>query len=58
MACILGPSASLLQEKCADEQVLKEAEEIFLKSLPDYVVVMPDGGVRLPATINIVTANL
>lgn len=58
MACILGPSASLLQEKCADEQVLKEAEEIFLKSLPDYVVVMPDGGIRLPATINIVTAAL
>lgn len=57
MACTLGPSAALLEEKHADEKILKEAERIFLKSLPDYVEIMPDGRVRVPATINIVTAK-
>lgn len=57
MACTLGPSAALLEEKHADEKILKEAKRIFLKSLPEYVEVMPDGRIRVPATINIVTAT-
>lgn len=57
IACILGPSGALLEEKRADESGLKRAEEVFLKSLPDYIDILPDGRVRLPATINMVTAT-
>lgn len=58
VACILGPSAALLEEKQADEKIIKVAEEIFLKSLPDYATVLPDGRVKLAATINMITADL
>lgn len=58
IACILGPSGALLEEKQADETMLKMAEELFLKSLPDYAKILPDGRVSLPAAINIITAHL
>lgn len=57
IACILGPSGALLEEKRADESLLKKAEEAFLKSLPDYAESLPDGRIRLLATINMVSAS-
>lgn len=58
IACILGPSGALLEEKQADASIIKAAEEIFFKSLPDYSKILPDGRISLTATINIITANL
>lgn len=58
IACILGPSGALLEEKKAGESELKKAEEAFLKHLPNYADVMPDGRVRLPSTINMITATI
>lgn len=58
IACVLGPSAALLEEKQADATTRQTAAEIFLKSLPDYTKILPDGRVSLAATINMITANL
>lgn len=57
IACILGPSAALLEEKWADESDLKRAEDVFFKYLPDYADILPSGQVRLLATINVITAS-
>lgn len=58
IACHMGPSGALLEEKKADEQILKKAETLFLQALPAYASMLPDGRVRLSATINLITAHL
>lgn len=57
IACLLGPAGALFEEKKADAEILERAEQMFLKSLPDYVDQLPDGSVKLPATIHIITAT-
>ena len=57
IACLLGPAGALFEEKHADPETLARAEQMFLKSLPEYVDQLPDGRVSLPATIHIITAT-
>lgn len=57
IACLMGPSGALFEEKRADAECLQKAEELFLKALPAYAKKTMDGQVRLPATINLITAD-
>lgn len=57
MACLLGPSAALLEEKKASAALYEQARALFREALPDYAEVLPDGCVRLPATLNMITAQ-
>lgn len=58
IACVMGPSGALFEEKRAEDHIIRKAAEMFLKALPDYTELLPDGRVKLSATINIVTADL
>lgn len=58
IACLMGPSCALFEEKRVEESVVRKAEEMFLKALPDYAECLPDGRVKLSATINMITADL
>lgn len=58
MACVLGPSAALLEEKKADTETLAHARTLFRQALADYADSLPDGRVRLEATLNLITAHM
>lgn len=57
IACLMGPSGALFEEKRADAKLLNKAEEMFLKALPSYAKKTIGGQVRLPATINLIKAD-
>lgn len=57
MACVLGPSAALLEEKKASAEFYDQARALFRQALADYAEILPDGRVRLEATLNIITAR-
>jgi SAM-dependent methyltransferase len=57
IACIMGPSGALLDENKADAAQRAEALAAIRAALPDYSETAPDGSVRLPATIHLITAE-
>lgn len=56
MACLLGPSAALLEEKKATAEIVGQARTLFKEALPGYAKILPDGQVRLEATLNMIAA--
>jgi hypothetical protein len=52
----MGPAGALLDEKKADAAIRQAAQAAIREALPGIVTVAPDGGVRLEATIHLVTA--
>lgn len=57
IACVMGPSGALFEEKRVEDHIIRKAEEMFLKALPDYTERLPDGRVKLPAMIHMITAD-
>ncbi len=56
VACFMGPAGALLDEKKADAAIRAAANATIREALPRIATVAPDGGVRLEATIHLVTA--
>ena len=56
VASMMGPSGALLEEKQADAATREKARAAFRAALPDYTRTAPDGSVKLPATIHLITA--
>ena len=57
VACFMGPAGALLDEKKADAATRAGANKAVSDALPGFATVEPDGSVRLPATIHLVTAS-
>lgn len=58
VACFMGPAGALLDEKKADTGQRAEAFAAIRATLPGFSETAPDGSVRLPATIHLITAEL
>ncbi len=56
IACTMGPSGALLDEKHASLTQRETAYNTIHAALPDYAQIVP-GGVRLAATIHLITAT-
>jgi len=56
VACFMGPAGALLDEKKADAAIRQAAQAAIREALQGIATVEPDGGVRLEATIHLVTA--
>ncbi|MGO9818574.1 MAG: class I SAM-dependent methyltransferase [Acidocella sp.] len=57
VACFMGPAGALLDEKKAGAEARAAATEAVREALPGFAAIAPDGSVRLPATIQLVTAS-
>lgn len=57
VACFMGPSGALLDEKKASAAQRAEAYAAIRAALPEYSDIAPDGSVRLPAGIHVITAQ-
>jgi SAM-dependent methyltransferase len=56
VACFMGPSGALLDEKQASAAMRAAARAAIRAALPRYAAILPDGSLRLPATIHLATA--
>lgn len=57
VACFMGPSGALLEEKQASPKQREAARQAIRAALPSYTTTTPDGGVHLPATLHLITAT-
>ena len=57
VACFMGPAGALLDEKQASSDARAAANKAVREALSGYATIAPDGSVRLPATIHLVTAS-
>ncbi len=57
VACFMGPAGALLDEKKADEAQRAEAYAAIRAALPSFSESAPDGSVKLPGTIHLITAH-
>ncbi|HTQ71969.1 MAG TPA: methyltransferase domain-containing protein [Acidocella sp.] len=57
VACFMGPAGALLDEKQANETQRAEAYAAIRAALPAVSEIAPDGSVKLPGTIHLITAQ-
>ena len=57
VACFMGPAGALLDEKKASADARAAANKAVREALPGFATISPDGGIRLPASIHLVTAS-
>ncbi|MBB5372255.1 class I SAM-dependent methyltransferase [Acidocella aromatica] len=57
VACFMGPAGALLDEKKANDATRDAAREAVRGALPGFATVLPDGSLRLPAAIHLITAS-